>query len=73
MWKRLKKTTEALKDIKDEEFQNCFENWKKNIEKKCIVSNGECFKNVLKNVFHFKCNCENCYSYYFCVIRCIFN
>ena len=34
------KTAEAPKDIKIEEFKNCFEQWKKCLDR-CIASNGE--------------------------------
>ena len=37
------KTTEALKAITLQEFQNCFEQWKKWWDK-CIDSQGECFE-----------------------------
>jgi len=36
------KTTEALKTITLQEFQNCFEQWKKRWDK-CIDSQGEYF------------------------------
>jgi len=38
-----RKTTEALADIKDEEFKNCFEQWQKRMDK-CIAANGEYFE-----------------------------
>ena len=34
---------EALKDIKIDEFKNCFEQWKKYLYR-CIASNGEYFE-----------------------------
>jgi hypothetical protein len=37
------KTTEALKAITLQEFQNCFEQWKK-LWDKCIASQGEYFE-----------------------------
>jgi hypothetical protein len=37
------KTTEALKAITFQEFQNCFEQWKK-LWDKCIASQGEYFE-----------------------------
>ena len=37
------KTAEALKGIKIDEFKNCFEQWKKRLDK-CIASNGEYFE-----------------------------
>jgi hypothetical protein len=37
------KTTEALKSITLQEFQKCFEQWKKQWDK-CIDSQGEYFK-----------------------------
>jgi len=37
------KTTEALKAITLQEFQNCFEQWKKRWDK-CIDSQGEYFE-----------------------------
>ena len=37
------KTAEALKGIIIEEFKNCFEQWKKHLDK-YIASNGEYFK-----------------------------
>ena len=37
------KTAGALKGIKMEEFKNCFEQWKKHLDK-CIALNGECFE-----------------------------
>jgi len=37
------KTTEALKAITLQEFQNCFEQWKKWWDK-CIASQGEYFE-----------------------------
>ena len=45
MWKRQnkKKTAEALKGIKTDEFKNCFEQWKKCLSR-CIASNGEYFE-----------------------------
>ena len=36
-------TAEALKDIKIDEFKNCFEQWKKCLNR-CIASNGEYFE-----------------------------
>ena len=38
-----KKTTEALKAITLQEFQNCFEQWKRQRDK-CIDSQGEYFE-----------------------------
>jgi len=38
-----RKTTEALKAITLQEFQNCFEQWKKRWDK-CIDSHGEYFE-----------------------------
>ena len=38
-----KKTAEALKGIKIDEFKNCFEQWKKHLNR-CIASNGEYFE-----------------------------
>jgi hypothetical protein len=38
-----KKTTEALKCITLQEFQDCFEKWKTRLEW-CIASNGQCFE-----------------------------
>ena len=35
-----KKTAEALKGIKIDEFKNCFEEWEKHLNM-CIASNGE--------------------------------
>ena len=37
------KMVEALKDIKIDEFKNCFEQWKKYLYR-CIASNGEYFE-----------------------------
>ena len=37
------KTTEALKGIKIDEFKNCFEQWKKHLDR-CIASNAEYFE-----------------------------
>jgi len=37
------KTTETLKAITLQEFQNCSEQWKKRWDK-CIDSQGECFE-----------------------------
>ena len=37
------KMAEALKDIKIDEFKNCFEQWKKCLNR-CIASNGEYFE-----------------------------
>ena len=37
------KTLEALKGIGDKEFQRCFEQWNKRLDK-CIHSNGEYFE-----------------------------
>ena len=37
------KTAEALKGIKINEFKNCFEQWKKCLDR-CIASNGEDFE-----------------------------
>ena len=34
---------EAVKDIKINELKNCFEQWKKRLNK-CIASNGEYFE-----------------------------
>ena len=36
-------TAEALKDIKIDEFKNCFEQWRKPLDG-CITSNGEFFE-----------------------------
>ena len=36
------KIAEALKSIKIEEFNNCFEQWKKHLDR-CTVSNGGYF------------------------------
>ena len=38
-----KKTTESLKAITSQEFQNCFQQWKTRLDK-CIASNGEYFE-----------------------------
>ena len=38
-----KKTAEALKDIKIDKFKNCFEHWKKHLDR-CITSNLEYFE-----------------------------
>ena len=38
-----KKTTEALKGISSQEFQDCFEQWKRRLNR-CITSNGEYFE-----------------------------
>ena len=44
MWKRYnRKMPEALNDIKINEFKNCFEQWKKHLDR-CIALNGECFE-----------------------------
>ena len=44
MWKRWgKKTTEALQGIKIDVFKNCFEQWKKHLDR-CVASNGEYFE-----------------------------
>ena len=37
------KMAEALFGIKINEFKNCFEQWKKYLDR-CIVLNGECFE-----------------------------
>ena len=37
------KTAEALKGLKINEFKNCFEQWKKCLDR-CIASNGEYFE-----------------------------
>ena len=37
------KMTEALTGIKIDEFKNCFEQWKKRLDR-CITSNGEYFE-----------------------------
>ena len=37
------KMAEALKGIKIDEFRNCFEQWKKSLDR-CIASNGEDFE-----------------------------
>ena len=37
------KTAEALKGVKINEFKNCFEQWKKRLDR-CIASNGEYFE-----------------------------
>ena len=37
------KTAGAQKSIKLDEFKNCFEQWKKSLDK-CIASNGEYFE-----------------------------
>ena len=37
------KTAEALKGIKINKFKNCFEQWKKHLDR-CIASNGEDFE-----------------------------
>ena len=39
----VKQKTEAVKGIKIEKFKNCFEQWKKRLDR-CIVSNGEYFE-----------------------------
>ena len=36
-------TTSLLKGLREEEFQGCFQQWKRRCEK-CIVSNGEYFE-----------------------------
>lgn len=41
--KTKQKMVEALNDIKINEFKNCFEQWKKPLDR-CIASNGECFE-----------------------------
>ena len=38
-----KQMAEALKGINIDEFKNCFEQWKKYLDR-CIVLNGECFE-----------------------------
>lgn len=38
-----KKTTESLKAITSQEFQNSFQQWKTRLDK-CIASNGEYFE-----------------------------
>ena len=38
-----RKTTEALADIKEDEFKNCFEQWQKRMAK-CIAPNGKYFE-----------------------------
>ena len=38
-----KKMAEALKALKINEFKNCFEQWKKHLNR-CIASNGEYFE-----------------------------
>ena len=38
-----KKTTESLKTITSQEFQNCFQQWKTRLNKS-IASNGEYFE-----------------------------
>ena len=44
MWKRSKnKMAESLKGIKIDEFKNCFEHWKKCLDR-CITANGEYFE-----------------------------
>ena len=40
--KQTKKTVKALKDIKIDEFKNCFEQWEKTSHT-CIASDGEYF------------------------------
>ena len=42
------KLAEALKGIKINEFKNCFEQWKKGLNR-CIASNGEYF--VVLSIF----------------------
>lgn len=37
------KTTEALSAITEDEFKNCFEQWKKRLDK-CISASGEYFE-----------------------------
>ena len=37
------KTAEALKGVKINKFKNCFEQWKKRLDR-CIASNGEYFE-----------------------------
>ena len=37
------KTAEALQGIRIDEFRNCFEQWKKSLNR-CIASNGENFE-----------------------------
>ena len=37
------KMAEELKGIKINEYKNCFERWKKSLDR-CIASNGECFE-----------------------------
>jgi len=54
------KTTEALKAITLQEFQNCFEQWKKRWDK-CIDSQGEYFEGdytlkMFKEIYDFKKN-----------------
>jgi len=38
-----RKTTEALANIKEDEFKNCFEQWQKRMDK-CIAANREYFE-----------------------------
>ena len=40
-----KKNAEALKGIKINEFKNCFEQWKKSLDR-CIALNGEYVEGV---------------------------
>ena len=35
------KTAEAVKGIKINKFKNCFEQWRKSLDR-CMASNGEC-------------------------------
>ena len=44
-----KKTMESLKGITLEEFQDCFEKWKKRLDK-CLASNGEYFEDEFVNL-----------------------
>ena len=37
------KVTEALKCLKIDNFKNCFQPWKKWVDR-CVASNGECFE-----------------------------
>ena len=40
VWKSERKPAEALKVVKIDKFKNCFEQWKKSLDR-CVVSNRE--------------------------------
>ena len=43
VWEEKQKTAETLKGIKTDKLKNCFEQWKKGLDR-CIASNGEYFE-----------------------------